>query len=72
MAKAELIVLIGEVIECLPSTKFRVKLPNGKIIIAHLSGKIRQNFIKIVPCDKVRVEISTYDLEKGRIVYREK
>jgi len=72
MAKEELIVLVGEVAECLPATTFRVVLPNGKKILAHLSGKIRQNFIKIVPGDKVRVEISPYDLTKGRIVYRER
>jgi len=72
MSKENIVTLIGEVIECLPSTMFKVKLPNQKIIIAHLSGKIRQNFIKIVPGDKVKVEISPYDLNKGRIVYREK
>ncbi len=62
----------GEVTELLPNTKFRVKLPNGKKIIAHISGKMRMHFIKILPGDKVTVEISKYDLEKGRITYRSK
>ncbi len=70
--KEDIITLTGNVIECLPSTTFKVQLPNGKKILAHLSGKIRQNFIKIVPGDKVRLEISPYDITKGRIVYREK
>jgi translation initiation factor IF-1 len=62
----------GEVLELLPNTKFKVKLPNGHVILAHISGKMRMNFIKILPGDKVLVEISKYDLEKGRIVYRSK
>jgi translation initiation factor IF-1 len=62
----------GEVLELLPNTKFRVKLPNGHIVLAHISGKMRMNFIKILPGDKVLVEISKYDLDKGRIVYRSK
>ena len=62
----------GEVIELLPNTKFRVKLTNNHIIIAHISGKMRMNFIKILPGDMVRVEISKYDLTKGRITYRAK
>jgi translation initiation factor IF-1 len=70
--KEEKITLIGEVTECLPSTTFRVLLPNGKKIIAVLSGKIRQHFIKIVPGDKVKIEISPYDLTKGRIIFRER
>lgn len=60
----------GEVTELLPNTKFKVKLPNGHHILAHISGKMRMNFIKILPGDKVLVEISRYDLNKGRIVYR--
>lgn len=62
----------GEVLELLPNTKFRVKLPNGHVILAHISGKMRMNFIKILPGDSVLVEISRYDLTKGRITYRSK
>ncbi len=62
----------GEVIECLPNTTFRVKLSNKKEILAHLSGKMRLNFIRILPGDKVIVEISPYDEKRGRIVYRKK
>ena len=72
MSKEDIITVEGEVVECLPSTKFRVKLPNDKKIIAHISGRMRQYYIKILPGDKVKVEISKYDLTKGRIVYREK
>lgn len=62
----------GEVTELLPNTKFRVKLPNGHTILAHISGKMRMHFIKILPGDKVIVELSKYDLTKGRITYRGK
>lgn len=62
----------GEVLELLPNTRFRVKLPNGHVILAHISGKMRMNFIKILPGDKVVVEISRYDLDKGRITFRSK
>lgn len=62
----------GEVLELLPNTRFRVKLPNGHVILAHISGKMRMNFIKILPGDKVVVEISKYDLDKGRIIFRSK
>jgi translation initiation factor IF-1 len=62
----------GEVRELLPNTKFKVKLSNDRDIIAHISGKMRMHFIKILPGDKVLVEISRYDLTKGRIVYRSK
>ncbi len=62
----------GEVLELLPNTKFKVKLPNGHVVLAHISGKMRMHFIKILPGDKVLVEISKYDLSKGRIVYRSK
>lgn len=72
MADNDLIEVEGEVTELLPSTKFRVKLPNGHNIIAHISGKMRMHFIKILPGDKVMVEISKYDLTKGRITYRSK
>ena len=60
----------GEVVESLPNTLFRVKVPDGNIIICHLSGKMRMNFIKILPGDRVRVEMTPYDKTKGRITYR--
>lgn len=72
MSGKETIEVEGEVTELLPNTKFRVKLPNGHVVLAHISGKMRMHFIKILPGDKVLVEISKYDLEKGRIVYRSK
>lgn len=62
----------GEVLELLPNTRFRVKLPNGHVVLAHISGKMRMNFIKILPGDKVILEISKYDLNKGRIIFRSK
>ncbi len=68
----DIIEVEGEVTELLPNTKFKVKLPNGKDIIAHISGKMRMHFIKILPGEKVLVEISRYDLSKGRIKYRSK
>ncbi len=71
-AKSDILEVEGEVLELLPNTKFKVKLPNGHIILAHISGKMRMNFIKILPGDKVLVEISKYDLTKGRIIYRSK
>lgn len=70
--KGDILEVEGEVLELLPNTKFRVKLPNGHKILAHISGKMRMNFIKILPGDKVLVEISKYDLSKGRIIYRSK
>ncbi len=60
----------GEVLECLPNTLFRVKLPNGVIVLCHLSGKMRLNYIRIMPGDKVRIEMTPYDATKGRITYR--
>lgn len=66
----EIIKLEGEVIELLPSAVFKVKLENGHVVTAHISGKMRINFIKLMPGDKVEVEISPYDLTKGRIVKR--
>ena len=72
MSDKDIIEVEGEVTELLPNTKFRVKLPNGHIIIAHISGKMRMHFIKILPGDKVLVEISKYDLTKGRITFRYK
>ncbi|EDP74976.1 translation initiation factor IF-1 [Hydrogenivirga sp. 128-5-R1-1] len=64
------IVMEGEVVEALPNGMFRVKLEGGHEVLAHISGKMRINFIRILPGDKVRVELSPYDLTRGRIVYR--
>jgi translation initiation factor IF-1 len=72
MSKADVIELEGIVTEKLPNTMFKVKLENGAIILAHISGKLRQNFIRILPGDKVTLEMSTYDLTKGRIIWRDK
>jgi translation initiation factor IF-1 len=72
MAKEELIQVDGKVIEPLPNAMFRVELENGHIVLAHISGKMRMHFIKILPGDKVTVELSPYDLSRGRIVYRYK
>ncbi|MBI4051249.1 MAG: translation initiation factor IF-1 [Elusimicrobia bacterium] len=58
--------------EALPNAMFRVEIPGGKIVLAHISGKMRMNYIKILPGDKVRLELSPYDLTRGRIVYRER
>ncbi len=66
----EIVKLVGEVVELLPSTMFRVKLENGHIILAHISGRMRINFIKLMPGDKVEVEMSPYDLTRGRITKR--
>lgn len=69
--KDNVLVLEGEVTENLPNTLFRVKIPNSeKIILCYLSGKMRKNYIKILPGDKVRFELTPYDLERGRIIYR--
>ena len=62
----------GEVVEALPNANFRVKLPNGHMVLAHISGRLRQNYIKIIPGDKVTVEVSIYDPTKGRITWRKK
>lgn len=70
MAKEENIRVDAEVVESLPNAMFRVKLPNGHKLLAHISGKMRMHFIRILPGDTVTVEISPYDLTKGRIVYR--
>lgn len=72
MAKEEQIEMSGVVIETLPNTMFRVELEGGHIIIAHISGKMRKNYIRILRGDKVRVELTPYDLTKGRIIFREK
>ena len=70
MSKSDVIELEGTVVEKLPNAMFRVKLENDHEILAHISGKIRKNFIRILPGDKVRVEMTPYDLTKGRITYR--
>lgn len=62
----------GEVLEALPNTFFRVKISDGKVLLCHLSGKMRMNYIRILPGDKVRVEVTPYDQTKGRIIYRYK
>ncbi|MCF0211315.1 MAG: translation initiation factor IF-1 [Bacteroidales bacterium] len=72
MAKQASIQLDGTVVEALGNTMFRVELENGHQIIAHISGKMRQHYIKILPGDKVQIEMSPYDLTKGRITYRHK
>ena len=72
MAKEEGIQAEGTVVDVLPGTMFRVKLPNGNSVLAHISGKMRKNFIRIVPGDKVTVELSPYDLSKARIIFRER
>ncbi len=72
MAKEEAIEVEGTVKESLPNTMFRVELKNGHVILAHLSGKMRKHFIKIVPGDTVKVALSPYDLTRGRIVFRER
>ena len=72
MPKEEGIQIEGTVTDVLPGTMFRVKLPNGNEVLAHISGKMRKNFIRIVPGDKVTVELSPYDLTKARITFREK
>jgi translation initiation factor IF-1 len=68
----QVIELEGIVIEALPNTMFRVKVENGHVILAHSSGRMRQNYIRILPGDKVKVELSPYDLTRGRITYRHK
>ncbi|MBL5981781.1 translation initiation factor IF-1 [Petrotoga sp. 8T1HF07.NaAc.6.1] len=72
MAKKDVVVMQGSIIEALPNANFKVKLDNGHEILAHISGRMRKNFIKILPGDRVTVEVSVYDLNKGRIVKREK
>ncbi|MBQ4155714.1 MAG: translation initiation factor IF-1 [Clostridia bacterium] len=72
MAKADNIELQGTVVEALPNATFKVELQNGHIISAHISGKLRMNYIRILPGDKVTVEMSPYDLTKGRITWRSK
>ena len=72
MSKEDVIEIEGTVVEALPSAQFKVELPNGHQILAHISGKLRMNFIRILPGDKVTLEMSPYDLTKGRITWRSK
>jgi len=72
MAKEQGITVEGTVVEALPNTTFRVELENKHIVLAHVSGKMRMHFIKILPGDRVTIELSPYDLTKGRIIYRYK
>jgi translation initiation factor IF-1 len=72
MSKTDVIELTGTVVEKLPNTMFRVELENGHVVLATISGKLRQNFIRILPGDKVTLEMSPYDLTKGRITWRDK
>lgn len=72
MAKSDVIEVEGVVVEALPNAMFQVKLPNGHLIMAHISGKMRMNFIRIYPGDKVTMELSPYDLTRGRITWRSK
>ena len=72
MAKEDVIEMDGVVTETLPNTMFRVELENGHVVTAHISGKMRKHYIRILTGDKVKVELTPYDLSKGRIVYRER
>ena len=72
MSKADVIEIEGKVVEKLPNTMFKVELENGHIVLAHISGKLRMNYIRILPGDKVTMELSPYDLSKGRIIWRDK
>jgi translation initiation factor IF-1 len=70
LTKEDVIEVEGTVTEALPNTQFRVELENGHNVLAHISGKMRMNYIRILPGDKVKVELSPYDLDRGRITYR--
>lgn len=72
MPKDDVIEFEGKVVESLPNATFKVELPNGHIVTAHISGKLRMNYIRILPGDHVTVEVSVYDLNKGRITWRSK
>ena len=72
MAKADVIEIEGKVVEKLPNAMFKVELENGHIVLAHISGKLRMHYIKILPGDTVTIEKSPYDLSKGRIIWRDK
>ncbi|HNW39350.1 MAG TPA: translation initiation factor IF-1 [Candidatus Omnitrophota bacterium] len=70
MPKEDLIETEGKIIEALPNAMFKVELENGHVVLAHVSGKMRMNFIRIIPGDKVKLELSPYDLSRGRITFR--
>ena len=70
MSKDDVIEVEGKVLEALPNAMFKVELENGHVVLAHVSGKIRMNFIRILPGDKVTIELTPYDLTRGRITYR--
>jgi len=72
MSKEDTIEMLGEVVENLPNATFRVKLENGHVLLGHISGKMRMHYIRILPGDKVTVELTPYDLTKGRIIFRAK
>ena len=72
MSKSDVIEITGKVLEKLPNAMFQVELENGHQVLAHISGKLRMNYIRILPGDKVTIELSTYDLSKGRIIWRDK
>ena len=72
MSKADVIEVEGTVLEKLPNAMFKVELENKQVVLAHISGKLRMNFIRILPGDKVTIELSQYDLSKGRIIWRDK
>lgn len=72
MAKQDVIEMEGVIVDTLPNAQFKVELPNGHEILAHVSGKIRMHYIRILPGDRVTVELSPYDLSRGRIIYRHK
>ena len=72
MSKSDVIEITGKVIEKLPNAMFQVELENGRQVLAHISGKLRMNYIRILPGDKVTIELSPYDLSKGRIIWRDK
>lgn len=72
LSKQDVIEIEGVVTDALPNATFKVELPNGHTILAHISGKLRMNFIRILPGDKVTIELSPYDLSKGRIIWRDK
>ncbi len=72
MPKEDLIETEGKILEALPNAMFRVELENGHVVLAHVSGKMRMNFIRILPGDKVKLELSPYDLSRGRITFRVK
>ena len=72
MSKSDVIEIEGTVVEKLPNTMFQVELENGHKVLAHISGKLRMNYIRILPGDRVTIELSPYDLSKGRIIWRDK